>query len=102
MSFLHFFAQACDVSGATGDVADTCLPEVIADQDTVSNVLAVVFAVLGGIAVIMIIIGAIQFVTSQGDSQSVAKARQTIIYAFVGLVVAISAEVIVYFLLRRL
>jgi hypothetical protein len=44
----------------------------------------------------------LQLVLSQGDPKSAAQARQTIIYAVIGLVVAISAEVIVTFVIDKL
>lgn len=68
-------------------------------QGSIKNVLNFTFGLLGVIAVIIIIIAAIQYITSGGDSQKVAKAKDTIIYALVGLVVAILAFVIVNFVL---
>lgn len=51
--------------------------------------------VLGGISVIMIIIGGIKFATSAGDASGVSSAKNTILYAVVGLVVALMASGIV-------
>ena len=92
--------QAC--AGANlGD--GTCDPT--ASNNKVSNTLAAVInilsIVLGVIAVIMIIIGGIKFTTSQGDGNSTSSARNTIIYAVVGLVVAALAQVLVKFVLSR-
>lgn len=47
------------------------------------------------IAVIMIIVGGIKYATSAGDSNKVTSAKNTIIYAALGLVVAIFAWAIV-------
>jgi hypothetical protein len=49
----------------------------------------------GVAAVIVIIIGAIRFIISSGDAKSVNEARNMIIYALVGLVVIIVANLIV-------
>lgn len=65
---------------------------------TIINVFSLV---VGIIAVIMIIIGGIRFVLSGGDSNNVSAARNTIIYAIVGLVVVALAQVIVHFVLNR-
>ena len=56
----------------------------------------------GAISVIMVIIGGFRYVISGGDSSGVQSAKNTILYALVGLVVALSAQVIVSFVLSRL
>jgi multisubunit Na+/H+ antiporter MnhB subunit len=61
---------------------------------TVTNVL---LYVLGAIAVIMIIVGGIRYTTSNGDASSIKSAKDTILYAVVGVVVAILAYAIVNF-----
>lgn len=65
------------------------------------NVLNIFSLVVGVIAVIMMIIGGIKYITSQGDSAAIATARNTIIYALVGLVVVVLAQMIVRFVLQR-
>jgi hypothetical protein len=54
------------------------------------------------VAVIVIIISAMSMVAAQGDPQKVATARQTVIFASVGLAIAVSAETIVYFVIGKL
>ena len=49
----------------------------------------------------MIIIGGIKYVTSNGDSSGVTSAKNTILYAVVGLVVAVMAYTIVNFVLTN-
>ena len=84
---------ACDgssntaVCGAKGDSA----PALI------KNVINTILVVLGMIAVIMIIIGGIRYTTSNGDSGSTKSAKDTILYAVIGLVIAILAFAIVNF-----
>lgn len=65
----------------------------------VQDVLSFVFGALGALAVLIIVIAALQYVISAGDAQKVAKAKDAIIYALVGLVVAILAYAIVNFVL---
>ena len=57
--------------------------------------------VLGMIAVIMIVIGGIRYTTSNGDAGSVKSAKDTILYAVVGLIVAILSYAIVNFVVSR-
>lgn len=68
-------------------------------MDTIMAVINVVLGVVGLAAVIMIVIGGISFVTSQGDAAKVTRARNTVLYGVVGLVIALLAFAIVNFVL---
>lgn len=68
-------------------------------QNGIKTVVNVLLFVLGAIAVIMIIIGGIRYTTSNGDSSSIKGAKDTILYAVIGLIVAILAYAIVNFVL---
>lgn len=56
--------------------------------------------VVGALSVIMIIVGGLLFVTSQGDSGGITRAKNTLLYAVIGLVVAILAYAIVNWILH--
>lgn len=56
----------------------------------------------GVIAIIMMIVGGFKYVTSQGEASGLASAKSTIIYAIVGLLIAIFAQGIVQFVLSKL
>lgn len=77
------------------------LPKTTADQGRIQTVLSLVFTVTGAIAVIMVIIGGIKYSSSNGDSSAVSKAKGTIIYAIVGLLISILAVSIVDFVFGR-
>lgn len=66
-----------------------------------TNVVNIFSVIVGIIAVIMIIVGGFKFITSGGQSEGVASARKTIMYALVGLVIVILAQVIVHFVIGR-
>jgi hypothetical protein len=53
---------------------------------------------VGAISVIMIIIGGLRYVTSNGDSKATEGAKNTILYACIGVVVAIASFAIVSFI----
>jgi len=57
---------------------------------------------IGALSVIMLIIGGFRYVVSAGDSSAIEGAKKTIIYALVGLVIALGALAIVNFVLDRL
>jgi len=65
----------------------------------IQTVVNVLLFVLGAIAVIMIVVGGIRYATSNGDSSAVTSAKNTILYAVIGLVVALLAYAIVDFVL---
>lgn len=71
-------------------------------QSVIETIINILSAVGGIIAVIMIIIGGFKFLTAGGDSNSVSSARNTIIYAIVGLIVIAFAQVIVRFVLQKI
>lgn len=59
-------------------------------------------ALVGVVAVIMIIIGGFRYVTSGGNDTGVTGAKNTILYAIIGLVVVALAQIIVYFVLKKI
>ena len=63
---------------------------------TITNVL---LFVIGAVSVVMLIIGGIRYTISQGDSSAVTSAKNTILYAIVGLIVAILAYAAVNFVI---
>ena len=66
------------------------------------NVTNTLFFAVGILAVIMIIVSSIRYVTARGDSGAVAKAKNTMIYSVAGLIVAMLAFVIVRFITDNL
>lgn len=65
---------------------------------TIVNLLS---AIVGIVAVIMIIVGGLRYITSGGNDTSVTGAKNTILYAIVGLVVVALAQIIVRFTLSK-
>ena len=66
-------------------------------QNVITNILYSVILVLGIVAVIFIVKGGIDYITSAGDATKLQKAKNTIIYAVIGLVVCVLAFAIVNF-----
>lgn len=71
-------------------------------SERINKVVDVVSVLVGIIAVIMIIIAGLRYVTSNGDSGSVGSAKNTLLYAVVGLIVVAFAQTIVKFVLNRI
>ncbi|MFV0484982.1 MAG: pilin [Candidatus Saccharimonadales bacterium] len=76
--------------------------EVRSLNSTIQLIINMIIFAIGLIAVVMVILGGIQYSTSQGDSGKVKKAKDTIMYGIIGLVVAILAFAIVNFVLSSI
>ena len=70
--------------------------------EIVQNIINIVIAILGIVAVLFVVIGAVGYTTSQGDPTKTKKARDTIVYAILGVVLAGLAYTIVNFVLSSL
>jgi hypothetical protein len=70
-------------------------------NNVIKNIVNVFSWVVGAVAVIMIIYGGFRYVTAGGDSGNVSTAKNTILYALVGLVIVALAQVIVKFVLNK-
>jgi len=81
----------CDKTTGNGDSATKLARSVI-------NVISLV---VGAVAVIMLIFGGFRYVTSGGKQESVTSAKNTIIYAIIGLVIVALAQIIVQFVLNK-
>ena len=66
----------------------------------IQTLVNVLLFILGAIAVVMIVIGGIRYTTSNGDAGSIKSAKDTILYAVVGLIVAMIAYAIVNFVVK--
>jgi TRAP-type C4-dicarboxylate transport system permease small subunit len=75
------------------------------DGDLISSVTGIinaVIAVLGIVCVIVIIMGGVSYMTSSGDAGKVKKAKDTILYGVIGLIVCALAAVIVNFVITTI
>jgi hypothetical protein len=82
-----------------------CDPDTAGTTDRLNSLLRQIInifsIIVGVIAVIMIIIGGLKYITSGGDSGNISGAKNTIIYALVGLVIVALAQFIVRFVLGK-
>jgi hypothetical protein len=95
MEHLTLFAQ--DIGKAF-----TALPKAQATGERIQTAIELTLMTLGILAVLMVVIGAIRYAASRGEPDQVATAKNTIIYALVGLIIAMFALVIVRFVTGRL
>ena len=86
-------ARSVDEDGADDPAGETV-------QNMITTVINVFSLVVGVISVIMIIIGGLKYIMSGGDSGNVTAAKNTILYAIIGLVIVALAQIIVRFVLQ--
>lgn len=94
------------IAVATGkdDVFDDAdIPGVLPNPDAaLKGIINFVIGVIGLVSVGFIIYGGIQYSMSAGDSSKVTKAKNTILYAVIGLIVSVMAFAIVNFVITGL
>ena len=78
----------------------TGLPTVEANEGALQTGLQIGFGIIGALAVIVILLAMIKLSSAAGNPQEAAVARKALVFAIIGLVVALSAEMIVTFVLR--
>jgi ABC-type Fe3+ transport system permease subunit len=93
-------SDACAALGS--DASCTTNPHGGLDLTTVIRaVINILSIVVGVVAVIMIIVAGLRYITSGGDSNGITSARNTLLYAIVGLVIVAMSQVLVQFVIHR-
>lgn len=88
--------------GAEAARCDQCPENLFGDAGIFKQITNVVLYIVGVIAVIMLIIGGIKYVVSGGDAKKVTDAKNTVLYAIIGLIIAFLAFAIVNFVITSL
>ena len=104
---LKIFGDSSDPLCKDGSIDDTLknlagFTETGTIKDPVLSIVQTILLIGGILAVVMIIIAGVQMTTSAGNSAAVAKAKNTLMWAIVGLIVIVLAYAIVSFVLARL
>lgn len=86
-----------------GSLADKSVCKGSGDQASgvIKPIVNTLLFILGAISVVVIIIAGIRYTTSGGDSSAVAGAKNTLMYAIIGVIVALLAFAIVNFVVGR-
>lgn len=96
IAFVSFIATS--LGGSAGDSGQhlvlSPLPN-LAGTNVIQTLLSIALGIIGAVSVLIMVIGGIKYVLSQGDPQATARAKNTVIYALIGLIVVILAQSIV-------
>jgi cytochrome bd-type quinol oxidase subunit 2 len=70
-------------------------------SQTITTIVNLLSAIAGVTAVIFIIVGGLRYITSAGNAEGAKSAKNTIIYAVIGLIIVALAQLIVYFVIKQ-
>lgn len=94
---------AADLDPCTLDASSNlCTTSTTDINDVFKTIVNVLLFIIGAVAIIMIIVSGIRYTTSGGNANSVAAAKNTLLYSVIGLVVAIFAYAIVNWVVGRI
>ena len=71
-------------------------------EEVIVNIISGIVGALALVAVIFIVVGGINYMTSAGDAGKIQKAKSTILYAVIGLIIAVLAFAIVNFVIKNI
>ena len=89
-------------AGAEAARADGMPAELVGVDGVFTNITNTILYVVGVVSVIMLIYGGLRYVISGGDSKKVTDAKNTILYAIIGLIISILSFAIVNFVLTSI
>ena len=94
--------KLCDsASSLTVDGSGTCATSTADGTGKINSIIETIVNIFSVLVGVMIILGGLKYITSGGDSAKITSAKNTIIYALIGLVVVALAQFIVKFVLGK-
>ncbi len=98
------FQEVCGAGGGGGTICSsrTTQNPLVGQDGVIVRVTSILAIVAGIVSVIFIVWAGIKYITSNGDSAKISSAKSTIIYALIGLVVAVLARPMINFVIGRL
>ncbi|MBB1524314.1 hypothetical protein HG470_000850 [Candidatus Saccharibacteria bacterium] len=101
LSTSRVLASALSVQeGANAARAEGMPTELIGDNGVFSRLTNTILLIVGLISVIMLVYGGLRYILSGGDSKKVTDAKNTVLYAIIGLIISLLAFAIVNFVLN--
>jgi hypothetical protein len=99
----HYFQLAALLAATTPliDNKSVNLPSVAADNGALGIVLNLVWMISAALSVMFVVIGGFKYTIANGDASQVASAKNTILYAIIGLLISLFAFAIVNFVLGK-
>jgi hypothetical protein len=94
---------ACDACNGIGVAGGDCNSDSGGQQisNVIQTVIRILSAVVGAVAVIMIVVAGFKYMTAAGEASKIASAKSTLIYAIIGLIIVAMAQIIVHVVIRK-
>jgi len=104
VSAVDIFKQPCEAAGAKSSsvCAANQSDSLTGPNGTLTKATRLIAYLTGIVAVIMLIVGGLMYVLSDGDSSKINTAKTTVIFAVVGIVIVVAAQAIIIFVINRL
>lgn len=99
---IYFLLPINKALASTGDIFNQTNVPKNTLQELINMVINSVLGILATVAVLFLIIGGFQYVTSAGNPESIQRAKNTILYAILGVVTSIIAFAVVKFITDNL
>lgn len=80
----------------------TGLPDASATSDQLATILQLAFGVAAAIAVLSIAIAAFNFATANGDGDKISRSKRAIVFALIGLAIAMLGQAIVFLVVKQI
>lgn len=100
-AFADAKSEVCSGIGAASGSGDCEVDSGSSINGLITTVVNILSLLVGIVAVIMIIVSGYRYITSGGESNKIASAKNTLVYAVVGLAIAALAQVIVKFVISE-
>lgn len=101
--------EECNDSSSSVYNSSVCIAERNGDTDPIAGKDGVIISavrilswVIGVASVIVVLYGGMKYITSQGDPNAIKSAKDTILYAIIGIVVAVFSQAIIIFVVQRI
>lgn len=89
------FAQTVSWSGVCVGGKNDDVATIQGLECLIANVFTVIITLIGLASFVMLIVGSVRWLVSGGNSSNIDKARSTMTYAVIGIVVALSAFIVI-------
>jgi len=99
------FEDVCNTGGGNSTVCETAGGDgdpISGSDGAIVNVTSILSLIVGFVSVAFVVWGGFKYITSNGDSAGVSTAKNTIIAALVGLVIALMARPLILFVVGKL
>ncbi len=102
------FGNVCDPSDPLTSSSEVCQAAndptnpVSGEDGVLVTVLNIISFVIGAASVLMVMVGGLKYITANGDSNSISSAKNTVLYALIGLAVFVLSQAIIIFVVSRL